>query len=102
MGVLYPQQTNYLFANLLFFASREGDEAASPSFATRYTEIEASSAFLEALIATLLPAGGTAKVVTFMMAIKLLIAVESLFSCTDGDWVTKSSCATIGACNELL
>ena len=51
----------YLFANLLLLASGEGDEATSPSFAIRYAAIEASSASLEASIATLLPVGGTAK-----------------------------------------
>ena len=37
---------------IFFFASREGDEATSPSFTTRYMPIHASSASLETLIAT--------------------------------------------------
>ena len=41
-----------LFANLLFFKSREDDEAMSPSFAVEKLGIEASSALLEAPIAT--------------------------------------------------
>ena len=74
----------YLSADLLFFTAREGDEATSPSFAAENAAIEASSALLEALIASLLPACGTAKETTFPMAINLLIAVGSLFSCADG------------------
>ena len=65
----------YLFAEILFFVSGEGEETTSPSFTTRYTTIEASSASLEALIASLLPACGTAKEATFPMAINLLIAI---------------------------
>ena len=42
--------TKYLFANLLLFASGEGDEATSPSFATSYEPIQASSPSLETLI----------------------------------------------------
>ena len=64
-GMLYSQQTNYLFADLLLLTSREGDEATSPSFATANMQIEASSTLLEALIATLLPVGGTAKEAIF-------------------------------------
>ena len=58
------------------FTSGEGDEATSPSFAIRCAAIEASSASLEALIAALLPAVGTAKKANFPTAIKLLIAVR--------------------------
>ena len=65
-----PRQTNYLFAILLFFTSGEGNEATSPSFVICYAAIEASSALLEVLIATLLPSGGTAKEATFPTAIK--------------------------------
>ena len=43
---------NYLFADLLFFTVPEGDEATSPSFIFENEGIEASSALLEALIAT--------------------------------------------------
>ena len=39
-----------LFANLLLFASEEGDEATSPSFTTSYTSIQASNPSLETLI----------------------------------------------------
>ena len=52
---------NYMFADLFLFTSGEGDEATSPSFTIRYAAIEASSASLEALIASLLPASGPAK-----------------------------------------
>ena len=41
-----------LFANLLLFASGEGDEATSPSFTTNHASIQASSASQETLIAT--------------------------------------------------
>ena len=58
---LYRRQTKYLFADLWLFTSVEGDEATSPSFAIRYAAIDASSTSLEAIIATLLPAGGTTK-----------------------------------------
>ena len=68
-----PTANNYLFADLLFFTSGEGDEATSPSFTTRYAAIEASSASLEVLIASLLPACGPAKKATFPTAIRLLI-----------------------------
>ena len=56
-----PMANNYLFANLFLFTSREGDEATSPSFTTRYVAIEASNASLKALIGSLLPACGPAK-----------------------------------------
>ena len=42
----------YLFAGLLLFSSGEDDEATSPSFASANAGIDASSALLEALIAT--------------------------------------------------
>ena len=61
MGALYPWKTHYLFANLLFFTIGEDDEATSSSFATRYAAIEASSASLEVLVATLLLASSTIK-----------------------------------------
>ena len=40
----------YLFANLLLFASGEGDEATSPSFTTSYEPIQGSIPSLETLI----------------------------------------------------
>ena len=42
----------YLFANLLLFASAEGDEATSLYFTIENAGIDASWALLEALIAT--------------------------------------------------
>ena len=42
----------YLFADLLLSTSREGDDATSPPFAAENSAIDASSALLEALIAT--------------------------------------------------
>ena len=52
-AALDPRQTKHLFTNLyLFFASEEGDEATSPSFAAENEAIDASSSSLEALIAT--------------------------------------------------
>ena len=75
-----PTANKYLFADLFLFTSGEGDEATSPSFTIRYAAIEASSASLEALIASLLPVCGTAKEATFPTAINLLIAIGSLFS----------------------
>ena len=48
----FPTANKYLFADLLLFMSGEGDEATSPSFATENSWIDASSALLEALIAT--------------------------------------------------
>ena len=50
---LHRRQTEYLFADLSLFASVEGDEATSPSFAAENKAIDASSSSLEALIATL-------------------------------------------------
>ena len=97
-----PTANNYLFADLFFFMSGEGDEVTSPSFTTRYVAIEASSTSLEALIASLLPACGPVKEATFPMAIRLLIAVGSLVACTDSEWVTTPSCMSMGACNALL
>ena len=47
------------------FTTGEGNEAISPSFAICYVPIEASSASLEALIATLLPANDTTKEAIF-------------------------------------
>ena len=55
----------YLFADLLLFTSREGDEATSPSFTAENLGIEVSSASLEALTASLLPACGLAKEAIF-------------------------------------
>ena len=49
---------------------------------------EASSTSLKALIATLLPVGGTTKEATFPIAIKLMIAIKLLFSCVDGERAT--------------
>ena len=97
-----PTANNYMFADLLLFMSGEGDKATPPSFTTHYVAIEASSASLEALIASLLPACGPAKETTFTVAIRLLIAVGSLVACTDGEWATTPSCMSMGACNTLL
>ena len=47
-----PAANNYLFADLLLFKSGEGDEATSPSLSAENSGIHASSALLEALIAT--------------------------------------------------
>ena len=94
-----PMANKYLFAGLLFFTSGEGEETTSPSFTTRYVAIEAFSASLEALIASVLPACGTVKEATFSMAINLLIAVGLLFSCADGERATPPSCASIGTYN---
>ena len=71
-----PTANNYLFADLFLFTRGEVDEATSPSFATRCVAIETSSASLEALIASLLPAFGPVKEATFSMAIRLLNAAE--------------------------
>ena len=49
---VFTTANKYLFADLLFFKSREGNEATSPSFATEKLGIEASSALLEVLIST--------------------------------------------------
>ena len=92
----------YLFADLLFFMSGEGDEAMSPIFTTRYAAIEASSASLEALIASSLPVCGPANEAIFSMAIKLLIAIRSFDACKDGEQATPPSYASIGAYNALL
>ena len=97
-----PTANNYLFADLFLFMSGEGDEVTSPSFTTRYAAIEASSASLEALIASLLPACGPATEATFPTAIRLLIAVGSLVACADSEWATTPSCMSMGACNALL
>ena len=43
---------NDLLAHLLFFASREGDEATSPSCVAENEAIYGSSTLLEGLIAT--------------------------------------------------
>ena len=47
-----PTANKYLFADLLLFESGEGDERTSPSFPAANAGIDASSALLEALIAT--------------------------------------------------
>ena len=60
-GSIHPGQRENLFADLLLFMSGEGEEATSPSFATANALIEASSALLEALIPSSLPAGGIVK-----------------------------------------
>ena len=97
-----PRANKCLFADPLFFTAGEEDEATSPSFAAENAAIEASSASLEALIASLLPACGTAKEATFPTAINLLIAVGSLFSYADGERAKPPSFASIGAYNTLL
>ena len=101
-GSSLPTANKYLFAELLFFMTGEGEETTSPSFTTRYVAIEASSASLEALIASVLPACGTAKEATFPTAINLLIAIGSLFSCADGERATPPSCTSIDAYNTSL
>ena len=50
-GSAVSMANKYLFANLLLFGSGEGDEATSPSFATKNATIDASNALLEVLIA---------------------------------------------------
>ena len=97
-----PTANKYLFAEFLFFTSGEGDETMAPSFTTRYAAIEASSALLEALIASLLPTCGAMKEATFPTAINLVIAIGSLFSCADGKRATSPSCTLIGAYNTSL
>ena len=65
LGSTLPMANRYLFANTYLFLGGECNEAMSPSFAIRYVAIEGSSASLQALIATLLPACGTAKEAIF-------------------------------------
>ena len=101
-GSSLPTANKYLFADLLFFTRGEGDDATLPNFTTRYVAIEASSASLEALIAVLLPADGTSKQAIFPTAINLLIAVELLFPCADGERARPPSCASICTYNTLL
>ena len=48
-----PTANKCLFADLLLFASGEGDEATSPSFTTSYALIQVSSPSLETLILAL-------------------------------------------------
>ena len=97
-----PTANKYLFADLLLFTNGESDEATSPSFGAENSWIDASSALLEALIASLLPACGPAKEAIFPTAIKLLIAIGSFAACEDGERATPPSCASIGAYNALL
>ena len=92
----------HLFADISLFTSGQDDEATAPSFSICYARIEASIALLEALIASLLPAGGTAKEVTFPTAIKLLIAVGWFFAWANGERETLPSFTLIGAYNTLL
>ena len=82
--------------------SGEGDEATSPSFATCYAAMKASNMSLKKLIAILLPIGTTIKEVTFPLAIKLLIAIGSLFACANGERAMPPSCTSIGAYNALF
>ena len=93
---------NYLFANLLLSTSGEGDEATSPSCTTRYAAIQASNMSLEVLIASLLPTGVTTIEATFLMAMKLLMTVRSLFASADGERAILPSCTSIGTYNALL
>ena len=79
--------------------SGEGDRTSTPPIPIANTAMSTSSASLEALIASL---GGTAKEATFPMVTKLLIAVGSFFACTDDEWATAPSFASIGAYNALL
>ena len=71
MGKTLPMANKYLFAFLYFFTSKEDDEATSVSFAIRYAT---SSALLKGLYASYSFAGSIAKEITFLTAIKLLIA----------------------------
>ena len=48
----FTMANKYLFVDLLLFTSGEGDKATSPSFTAEDLGIDASSALLEALIAT--------------------------------------------------
>ena len=47
-----PTANKYLFADILLFETGEGDKTTSPSFLAANVGIDASSALLEALIAT--------------------------------------------------
>ena len=91
-GSSLPRANTCLFTELLFFMSEEGEETTSSYFTTHYVAIEASTASLEALIASLLPACGTAKEAAFPTAINLLIAIGSLFSCVDDERAMPPSC----------
>ena len=51
-GSSFTMANKYLSADLLLFTAGEGDEATSTSFTAENAGIEASSALLEALIAT--------------------------------------------------
>ena len=101
-GSTLQTANHHLFASLFFCMSGEGDRESSPPFSSTNAVMSASSALLEALIASLLPTVGTTKEATFLRAIKLLIAIELLFACANGEWETALSCALIGTCNALL
>lgn len=92
----------YLFASLASFGSVEGDRATSPRFSIANVVMSASRASLEALIASLLPIGGTAKEVTSPTTIKLLIAVRTFFVSANGERETSPSFTFIGTYTALL
>ena len=54
----FTTANKYLFADLLFIESGEGDEPASPSFAAENESLDASSSSLEASIANYYMRGG--------------------------------------------
>ena len=83
-GSTLPTANKYMFAYILLFTSGQRYEATSPYFVAENGAIGASSASLEVLIASLVPAGGIAKETTFSTTGKLLTTVESFFSCANG------------------
>ena len=83
-----PAANNYLFADLLLFTSGEGDKATSPSFTAENSGIDASSALLEALIATLYMKWGC-EWEQFPTANNYLFANLLLFTSGEGDEATS-------------
>ena len=101
-GSTLQTTNNYLFSNLFSFMSGEVYRASSPPFLNANAMISASSASLEAPIASLLSIGSTLKEATFLREIKLLIVVGLLFACANDEWTTTPSCTSISAYNALL
>ena len=86
------KENNCLFANRLLFASKEGDEATSPSFATRYALIKDTSSSLERSW-QLGTCNGDANASTLPTANKCLFANVLHFAIGEGDEATLPSFA---------
>ena len=86
----------YLFANILFSISKEGNRLMPPSYATMIVAIDACNASLEAILATY-DIKGDVKRSTFQKGNDYLFSNLLLFKCEKGYGTTPPRFATTNA-----